>query len=219
MMSTSMLTSSPARRRGRVIVLLRVVDKRDAEAVIANIDDGQAGAIDGDEALLARRSARRAASAPTGRRAPAHRQLRERIRADAVDVPLDVVAADASTIGDGPLEVDRDCRVSAVQSAAAKSLGHHVAGERRGGERRDSDAYPVGAMLSPMRVPSSTVRPAIVKADRATDRRMPRLPPISSTMPVNISGPPLASGSEGQATVGDLGRCRHPDNRATWPRR
>ena len=197
--STSRLTGSPGARAPSV-VSRRVVGMRltsnQGSGLVGRADgaDGQRDAVDGDRALLDD------VAGELGRQRDAHDLpvLAGRAgedAADAVDVALHEVAAEAGVRGDRALEVDAASpSAAAAQAAAPEGLGHDVGapdaalgvglhvgdGEADAVDRdrvAEGDAlqHPVGADPEHRR-------------SRSWSSRTTRVP-TSSTMPVNTSTP------------------------------
>ena len=110
---------------------------------LAGLDDGEADAVDGDRALVDEVAARGRPGRETSTTSQCSLGVRGEDLADAVDVALDDVAAEARCGGDGALEVDPVAGpATPTQRRLVEGLGHDVGGPacRRRARRRSGSS-------------------------------------------------------------------------------
>ena len=130
-------------------------DDRDREAVVERVDDGEADPVDGDRALLDDVAQQVAVAA--------HAQVGRRVDdlADAVDVTLHEVAAEAVGQPHRPFEVDRVAGGEVAEAGAAPRLVGQSASHQSGRPSATTvRQQPLTAIDAPSSTSSSTRRAA-----------------------------------------------------------
>ena len=175
--STSRLTRSPGPLCPSVVTADGVRDHRHGEPVVQHVDHGEADAVDRDRALLDD-VAQQVARHPDPEVGDGLDDV-----ADAVDVALHDVAAEAVLRPDRPFEVDPVPRLAVAEGGALERLVGDVGLPPAGALRHEGEATAVDR--------DRVAQPGAVEHGGGRDPHpapsIASTEPSSSTMPVNIS--------------------------------